>query len=189
MKNFKLALTGIAAIVGVVGLSASGVLAATSSTNVTVNAIIEEVLSVADLGDGGTGAKTVNLNATPGVLASNAADPHVIEIGTNSPKGYKLSIKDADANTNLVNGANTIAAHTSTFASPTALANNSWGYRTDQMTVGSYAGVTATDVTIRSSTGVVASETTNITYGVLVDASKPSGTYTDIVTITAVTNE
>lgn len=195
MKNFKLALAGIATVVGIVGASATGVFAATSTANVKVNAIIEEVISTGtDLGggaDSGTGTDldpyVFNINVTPGTVSTNAT-PHKITVGTNSADGYTLKVKDVDTNTSLVNGSNTIAAHAGTFASPTALANNSWGYRLSTFGENLYAGITTSDVTIMDHAGPIDSEVANITYGILVDQSKPSGTYSDTIVYTLTTN-
>lgn len=188
MKNFKLALAGIATVVGVVGASATGVLAASSSANTTINATIESVISAGtDFGAGGTNPVTKTFNVTPGGGVGTST-VQSIRISTNAAAGYQLTIKDADANTNLVNGSNTIAAHTGTHAAPTPLANNTWGYRLSTYTANSYAGVTATDVQINSSSAPVTDHATDVTYGALVDSSKPSGTYTDVITFTATTN-
>jgi hypothetical protein len=43
-------------------------------------------------------------------------------------------------------------------------------------------------VTIKATAATATNDTTTVWYGVKVDTSKPSGTYSDIVTYTGVTN-
>ena len=173
--------------------------AATSSANTQVNATLNSVISI-------TTNTTVALNVTPtpGGAASSSSD--TVTVATNNATGYNLSLADTDSNTNLVSGANSIAAHTGTFAAPTTLGNNSWGYRVDnaggfgagptasQSSVanlsGTWAGVAQSGAaqTLKTTSANSNSDTTTVNYGVKVDTTKPSGTYSDQVTYTAVTN-
>lgn len=189
MKNIKLAVAGIA-ILGLAVLPLSGVFAADQSTNVTINATIEEIIG------GGTtissdpdkdGAGTLDIgNVVPGTLKT-ATDN--INIVTNAAGGYTLAVKDDDATTALTHtsgsGTGTIAASAGTFASPIALANNTWGLSINGTT---YFGITATDVVIASTAAPTTGHATTITYGVLVDSSKASGLYTDNITYTITTH-
>lgn len=189
MKKIKYTLAGLAIVVGAVGASVTGVLAASQEQDVTINATIQSVVSA------GTdfGTTTHGIDVTPGTVATNAS-PHAITVATNSTGGYTLQVKDKDNTTDLVHGTLTdkkIAASTNTFASPAVLTNNTWGYRVGhEASFGTdkYAGITTSNVEIRKNTsGPITGETTNITYGILVDQSLPTGTYTDVITYTITT--
>lgn len=164
----------------------------------TINAIIGSTISMTTSG-------TVNLNVTPvsGGAQTSAAD--TVTVATNNSTGYVLTLADSDATTTLVSGANSIAAHTGTQAASTVLANNSWGYHVDSIgnfgtggavesnvtsSVIKYAGVPATGSpnTLKTTATTTAGDVTTVYYAVKADTTKPSGTYTDVVTYTATTN-
>ncbi|MEJ0072706.1 MAG: hypothetical protein WDN27_01280 [Candidatus Saccharibacteria bacterium] len=64
---------------------------------------------------------------------------------------------------------------------------NTWGYNTDGST--NYLGMTTTPVPIKVAIGPYESgDNTTVTYGVLADVTKSSGTYTVSVTYTVVAN-
>ena len=119
MKKIKLALAGVAIVVGAVGASVTGVFAASQSSNVVINATIQEVISVANFGTSPNA-----FNVTPGTTVSTS-NAQSISISTNAAGGYKLYIKDADDDLSLrLNASNNIAASTNTFAEPAVLAYN-----------------------------------------------------------------
>lgn len=174
------------------------VFAATDSENTTINANIASVISVST-------SSTVALNVTPVSGGSQTSASDTVSVSTNHSAGYTLTLANADATTTLVNGGNTIAAHAGTQGTPTALANNSWGYRVDSIggfsTGGAvennvtsssitYAGVPATGSpnTIKTTAATASGDTTTVWYAVKADTSKPNGTYSDTVTYTATTN-
>jgi hypothetical protein len=128
-------------------------------------------------------------------------------VTTNHAAGYSLTLSNGDTNTNLVNGSDNIAAHTSgTQASPSSLAANTWGYRVDgvggfgagatlsESNVSSssftWAGVpsSASPVNLKSTANEAVDDETTVWYGVKVDQTLPTGTYTDTVVYTATTN-
>jgi hypothetical protein len=128
-----------------------------------------------------------------------------VTISTNKANGYNLQLADSDATTTLVSGANTIPAHAGTFAAPTALATNKWGYAvataggfdasySAETNSGSsttkWAGVPASGspTTLKTTATTATNDTTTVWYGVKVDTTNPTGTYTDTVTYTATTN-
>lgn len=186
MKNIKLAVAGIA-ILGLAVLPLSGVFAADQSTNVTINATVAEIIGTTISSDPDKdGAGTLDIgNVVPGTLKT-ATDN--INIVTNAAGGYTLAVRDADATTALTHtsgsGTGTIAASAGTFASPIALANNTWGLSINGT---SYFGITASDVVIASTVAPTEGHATTITYGVLVDSSKASGLYTDNIIYTITT--
>lgn len=198
MKSQNIKMLAGAMIAAVLIIAPVAVSAASDSKTTTINAIIGSTISMTTSG-------TVNLNVTPlsGGAQTSASD--TVTVATNNAAGYTLTLADSDATTTLVNGANTIAAHSGTYAAPTPLANNSWGYHIDGLgTFGTggavessvatsaikYAGVPATGApqTIKTTAAVAAGDVTTVWYGVKADTTKPNGAYTDTVTYTATTN-
>lgn len=173
--------------------------AATQTANTTINANIGSAISV-------TTSTTIAINATPtaGGVVSSVSD--TVTVNTNNGTGYTLTLADADTNTNLVSGSDTIAAHSGTFAAPTALANGTWGYRivgaggfggtaysaesNNGSSTSTWAGVpsSAAPTTIKTTASAAANDTTTVWYGTRVSSAQPNGTYTDTVTYTATTN-
>lgn len=172
--------------------------AATDSANTTINATIASVISIST-------STTVAIGVTPDSDGEASSQSDTVSVSTNNAAGYDLTLADSDANTNLVNGGNNIAAHAGTWASPSTLANNSWGYRIDGAGTfgagptsqetdlddlsGTWAGVPATGSpqNIKSTATTASADETVVWYGVKVDTSKPNGVYTDQVTYTATT--
>ena len=191
-KKVLLTASGLAVL-----LLPTTVLAATDSDTTTINAEIESVISIST-------STTVTINVIPitGGAQSSASD--TVTVSTNNATGYNLTLANTDADTDLEDGANAIAAHTGTHASPTALANNSWGYAVAGGNFdGSYSAlsnaasstslwagvpVAASPNTLKTTSTPSGSDVTTVWYSVKADTTKPSGTYTDIVTYTATTN-
>lgn len=173
--------------------------AASTSANTVINADISAVISMTT-----STPITINLVPTGGGVVSSLSD--AVSVSTNNATGYFLTLADNDANTNLVNGANNIAAHAGTQASPTALVNNTWGYRVDGVggfgagptsaetnngsSTTTWAGVPATGSpnTLKTTSSTATNDTTTVWYGVRVNTTLPNGIYTDTVTYTATTN-
>lgn len=173
--------------------------AVSQTASTTVNATVNSVISMST-------STTVSMSLTPtsGGVVSSASD--TVSVSTNNAAGYVLTLADADASTNLVSGGNTIAAHTGTQASPTALANNTWGYRVVNVggfgasaynaetnagsSTSTWAGVPASGSanTIKTTATTASGDTTTVWYGTKVTSAKANGTYTDTVTYTATTN-
>lgn len=173
--------------------------AADDSANTTINATIASVISITTDG-------TVAIGVTPTSSGAATSAGDTVSVSTNNAAGYNLTLADSDTNTNLVNGGNNIAAHSGTFASPTTLATNAWGYRVDGAggfgagptsaetnladLTGSWAGVpsSASPQQLKSTSATATADETEVWYGVKVDTSKPNGLYSDQVTYTATTN-
>lgn len=189
----------VAGVLSVVALAASPFIAsaAVDTKNTTINATVNPVISM-------TTSSTVAIALTPtaGGVVSSASD--TVSVSTNKANGYNLQLADSDATTTLANGGNTLAAHAGTFAVPTALAVNTWGYavaggsfdatytaeNSATSSATKWAGVPATGspVTLKTTATTATNDTTTVWYGVKVDTSKPTGVYTDTVTYTATTN-
>lgn len=173
--------------------------AASQTANTTINANVGSAISI-------TTSTTVTINLTPtaGGVVSSSSD--TVTVNTNNATGYNLTLADSDTNTNLVSGGNNIAAHSGTFASPTTLANNTWGYRivnAGGFGAGAYSGETnqasststwagvpssASPTTVKTTGSSASNDVTTVWYGVNATSSQANGTYTDTVTYTATTN-
>lgn len=196
MKTKQLALGFAAVAVAVTPVMAS---AATQSANTTINATIGSTISVTTSG-------TVALAITPDGNGQSSSASDTVTVNTNNAAGYVLTLADNDATTTLANGGNSLTAHTGTQASPTTLANNTWGYRV--VNVGGFgasatsaetnvdtlaltwAGVPATGSpnTLKTTASTATNDVTTVWYGAKADTSKPNGVYTGTVTYTATTN-
>jgi len=182
---------GVVAVLGLVLVPA----VANAANTTTVNANVGNGISITTSG-------TVNLAITPTSTGSYTSASDTVTVGTNKPAGYNLKIKGAT--TTLVNGGNSLAAVSGTFASPGAIGVNQWGYRVDNLgtfgagptsgqtdqasLAGTWAGVTTTDVQIKSTAAANAADVTTVWYGASADLTKPSGTYTNTITYTATNN-
>lgn len=173
--------------------------AATDTKSTTINATIGSTISMSTSG-------TVALNVTPTSGSSASSSSDTITVSTNNSTGYNLSLADSDATTTLTSGGNSIAAHAGTFAAPSTLANNAWGYRVDgagtfgagptaaqtnqTSLTGTWAGIPASGAPqqLKSTSTTASADVTSVWYGVKVDTTKPTGVYSDSVTYTATTN-
>lgn len=192
------AVFGVASIV----LSPLGVSAATNTASTTVNVNVASTISISS-------SNNVSLNITPVAGGSQTSASDTVTVNTNSSTGYNLMLKDADATLTLTNGGQSIAASSNTMAAATTLANNTWGFAVASSTPGvaantfdasysaisnqtssssKWAGITASDQRIKQTSEPASNDTTTVWYSAKVDTSKPSGTYTDVVTYTATTN-
>lgn len=195
----------VAAVLAVAGLSSAPLIASAVTASTTINAVIATSITIATSG-------TVNLAITPVTGGAQTTGSDTVTVTTNNATGYNLSLKDSDASTALTNGANTIPASSSTtWGSPTALANNTWGYGIASSTVGltagsgfdsaysalsnqptdshKFLGVKTTDQLVRTtSTAAGTGDTTTVWYSAKVDMTKPVLTYTTTVTYTALVN-
>ncbi len=166
----------------------------------TISSVIGSTINVF------TTSGTVSLNATPTGTGVQTTASDTVTISTNNSAGFTLSLAETTASSNLVSGGNTIAATTGTYASPIALAANRWGYRVDSLgsfgagptsaisnaAIGAltYAAVpaTASPQTLKTTATTAVNNVTTVWYSLAVNTSTPSGTYTNSVTYTAVTN-
>lgn len=173
--------------------------AATDTATTTINATVNSVISIA------SGATvTIPLTPTSGGVVTSVSN--TVTVSTNNATGYTLTLANSDATRNLVSGGNTIAPHAGTQASPTALANNTWGYRVvntggfgataysaetnNGSSSSTWAGVPATGSanTLKTTATTASADVTTVWYAVKATSAQPSGTYSDVVTYTATTN-
>ncbi len=168
-----------------------------SAVNTTINATVNPAITVTTSG-------TVTLSLTPGASAVESRASDTVTVNTNDTLGYTLTLADGDAVTNLVSGANTIAAHSGTFAAPTVLGTNKWGFAVagapfsttytaisnETSSTDLWAGMPASGspVTLRSTSTTATNDITTVWYAVKVDSTQPSAVatpYTDQVAYTA----
>jgi hypothetical protein len=183
-----------------VAILAIPVAASAVTATTTISSVISPVISLSTSG-------TVNLNATPAGAGVQTIASDTATVSTNDTAGYTLKLGETGAGTTLVSGGNTIPASSGTQASPVAETANSWGYRVDGVggfgagptspasnaaISGSitFAGVAASGSpnTIKTTSTTASGDTTSIWYGVAVDTTQPTGTYTNSVTYTATAN-
>lgn len=173
--------------------------AANSSADTTVNAIIGSAISL-------TTSTTVAINITPTSGGAVSSESDTVTVNTNNLSGYALTLADSDADTNMVSGSNTMAAHDGSFASPTTLGNNTWGYRivgaggfggsaysaetSNSSSTSTWAGVPASSspTSIKTTSSAASNDITTVWYGVKATAGQANGVYTNQVTYSATTN-
>lgn len=130
-----------------------------------------------------TTSGTVTINLTPstsGVLSTNTDS---VTVTSSDVVGYKLYIRDKDADTNLINGSFNIPA--SGNVSPAVLANDTWGYNTDGSS--NFVGITATNTLVKDASGpFTAGDNSTITYGVKATLATAAGQYSDTIQYTVV---
>lgn len=195
MKLKRAVVAGVASFVALLPITAS---AASQSANTVINVTVAQVISIST-----ATPVAISITPTPGGVVSSSSD--TVTVNTNSSTGWNLTLADNDTDTDLESGANAFTAHAGTQASPTALANNTWGYRivgvggfggtaysgetNNASSTSTWAGMpsSASPNTIKTSGGTATNDTTTVWYGVRATSSQPSGVYTDTVTYTATT--
>jgi hypothetical protein len=198
MKNLKILIAALGVLFFAVS-STAVVSALTAST--TISSVVSPVISLL------TTNGTVNINALPTGSGVQTVQSDTVTVSTNDSAGYTLQLAETGAGSTLVSGGNNIAASTGTQTTPVIMAANTWGYRVD--TVGGFgagpttaasnaaisgtikfAAVPATGSpnTLATTAGTASNATTTVWYGVAVNTTQPSGTYTNSVTYTATAN-
>jgi len=191
--------TSVVAVVGLVVAPTFQASALTGTSNTTITATVAPALSVSS----GASVLFTMTPATFGAVAESN-NSNVITVSTNNYTGYNLKLKDSDATLTLTGTHGSIPVSTNTFASPALLATNSWGYgiagvgtfsgayssQTDVTTSTlKYAGILATDVTLKTTSVTANADTTTVWYAAKIDTATATGTdYADTVTYTATTN-
>ena len=155
-----------------------------------------------------TSSGAVSLAISPTSSGSCSVQSDSVTVLTDNGAGYTLQLASSATNSNLVNGAYAVSATSGTPASPASLNANSWGYRVDgtygfgpgpttaqssiAAPISSFAGIPTsaeTPATIKvTNTSANPAQSTSVWYGVCVDTSIPSGTYSAQVTYTALNN-
>ncbi len=189
-----------ALVVAAVATSPITVSAVNDTQSTTINANVASVITL-------SADAIVNIALTPTGAGAASSQSDTVSVATNHAAGYNLTLSNNDTTLDLDGpGAAVIAAHAGTFASPTTLGNNSWGYRVDGSgtfgagptsaelsqanLAGTWSGIpsSAAAQLIKTTAATATNDQTTFWYGVKADTSKPSGAYTDSVTYTATTN-
>ena len=150
----------------------------------------------------------ISLDITPASGGSCTINSDSASVMTDDTNGYTLSLNDSSTSTALTSGSDTIAASSGSFASPTVLSANNWGYRIDgaggfgsgpttaQSNVSppslTFAGIqpsNGTPDTLAMTSGAAdPAVATTVWFGACADTSVHSGTYTSQALYTAVAN-
>ncbi|MEJ0072551.1 MAG: hypothetical protein WDN27_00420 [Candidatus Saccharibacteria bacterium] len=178
----------------------SPVVAGADTQSTTISSAIGSVISLF------TTDSTVNVNVAPTGAGAQTIASDTVTVSTNDSSGYTLVLGETGAGTSLVSGGNTIPHSSGTQASPVAMSVNTWGYRVDgiggfgsgptsgasSQAIGSvkFAAVPATGSpnTLKTTSGVAASDTTTVWYATAADTTQATGTYTNNVTYTVTAN-
>jgi hypothetical protein len=202
----------------VLGLATAGLMMApifasslTSAATTTVSSVVSPAITAF------TTSGTVNVNVSSASGVKQTVNTDTVTISTNDANGYTLTLQDSDATVTLGSGGNTIPAHSGTTTTPSLMsAANVWGFHIDNdgikwcssgTTCGSTFGTTlstnqtasatlkfaampasGSPYTIKTTSATASGDTTSVWYGVNVDPTQASGTYTDSVTYTATAN-
>ena len=198
VKNSLITGTSIAALVGLVVAPTFQASALTNTSPTTITATVAPALSIVS---GATVAFTMTPATFGAVAESN--NSNVVTVSTNNYTGYNLKLKDSDATLTLTGTHGSIPVSTDPFATPALLTTNHWGYaiagapfsavyssQTDVTTSTlKYAGILATDVTLKTTAVTANADTTTVWYAAKIDTATATGTdYSDTVTYTATTN-
>lgn len=168
--------TKIIAALGVIaglGVAAFPIGAFAADQDVTVKVKIDSSISL------GVDQAVTQVTMTPNQVNDSSLKTE-LTVATNNAAGYKLQVKDKDADTSLKSGANSIPAAASVTAGTAA-----WNVKGGDKVFASGAAITAADQLVTESNAPAASAKTNMTYGVSTASNQASGTYQDVITYTA----
>ncbi len=151
----------------------------------------------------------VDLDVTPTASGKCTIQNDTVGVLTDNSAGFLLTVANNYPDSALTNGSETISTHSGTYASPSALALGSWGYRIDNN--GSFgAGPTSAesnanpgsltfagmpnsgqtaDSLVQTSVPANPAVDTVVWYGVCANTSVTAGSYATDVTYTAVVNQ
>lgn len=155
-----------------------------------------------------TASLAVNVMPTAGGVCTIASQD--VSVQTDNTSGFVLSATTTTTTTAMISGSDQLPASSGTAASPVTLANNTWGYRVDSATIGTFgagptsaqtnstapsvkfAGMPASNGTpatlATTSTTANPAVTTEVWYGSCANISQPPGDYAVSVLYTAVLN-
>lgn len=191
-----IAALGVVAGLGVAAMPLSSYAAEVSNTgasqaavDVTVSATVGNSISIT-ASEGTVSLGSGNIIANQDV-AEGSTD---VTISTNNAQGYQLRIKDKDSTLALMPAADGTA--TGIAAGVPAKGTNAWGYKASSTADGvsvditDYTAIKATNQQIaeKSSASAADGDTITVTFGVTIDSTILPDTYSDVVTLTAVSN-
>lgn len=202
MKISKKYLYGVVGAVSGFALVSSPALVGAVTDTTQIEATVNDTISISNT------TPLVQVSLTPSGSAVESVGSDTVSVSTNSTNGYTLDVAASDATTTLDSatgpGTYTISATTPTTpGTATTLDTNSWGWCVVGLGTcsGSYtvsndqsAGASGnwiampasgSDIEVKSTSTTASNDTTVFYYGVNVDSTKQTDTYTDDVTYTA----
>ncbi len=174
---------GIVAALGVSTMPLASYAADNATAEATVNVTINEAISM-----------TIDQTNNSVTLDPNGSDTasiqHIVKVSTNAKGGYSLTLKDKDTDTNLTLSGTSFAIPTSDTAPDTG--GKTWGVKNGTTWL-AMPKSTETAISLKTAEALTGStvyvnDSTTVTYGVAVDETLASGTYTDTVVYTATAN-
>lgn len=205
MSRIKTYVTaGALAASSLAGLAVAPIVSAATTGSTSLEAAVGYTISLDSVSP-----STTTLSVAPVVGGSQTTDSTAVTVTTNDSAGYTLSHYTSSAT--LVNGANTIASTSGTWASPIALANNTWGYAVASGTTGltpggngfdasysassnqttntsKFAAMPTSSTAVRATSAAATSDVTTFWFSAKVDNTKPSGTYSTTINYSVVGN-
>lgn len=195
-KSTKIiAALGVVAGIGVAALPLSTFAAANTSVTFTVN--IDDQLSLS--ADSGQSVLATTMTANQ---VNNDTLKSSLKVSTNNPKGYKLTVADADADTALVHTTSpTVKIPALSATGDLASGTAGWGIQVNEAYPGTAVSTTQwtpmvknneTAIVVRNSgalSSAVSNQETIVKYGVATAAGQASGSYSDTISYTATVND
>lgn len=149
---------------------------------------------------------TITLNVNPTASGVYTTQKDSINIQSGASTGYTVDLSASSSTTDLESGANKINRLSASFSSPATLSVNNWGYRIDDIGafgIGPTSAITsapsnslkfagiqpvssADTILSTSSASAGGGDDYDIWYGVKADSTLPNGTYSQVVTYTAI---
>lgn len=144
--------------------------------------------------------ENLNLSITPTPSGALSADELNINVNTDNETGYVMSLASANETTDLtdVSTSNSIHSTAATTDNPAVLSANTWGWYPDSLANNpggsnyQFAAIPSYDdpYTLKQTNTATSDSGDNIPVSIAanVDTSLPAGTYSNIITITTITN-
>ena len=160
--------------------------AASQSATTTVNVTIDPVISI-------TASPNIEMDITPTTSGQFRTANGNVVISTNNVKGYTTYITSNTTETSLKQPAATgvSAVIPTVSASGTTISGNGWGWSNDASQFNPVKATGTTDnstVFSRTTSATPTGDNKTLTIGASATTSMPSGTYSNTLLLTAVTN-
>ena len=160
--------------------------AASQSATTTVNVTIDPVISI-------TASPNIEMDITPTTSGQFRTANGNVVISTNNVKGYTTYITSSTTETSLKQpaAAGVSAVIPTVSASGTTISGNGWGWSNDASQFNPVKATGTTDnstVFSRTTSATPTGDNKTLTIGASATTSVPSGTYSNTLLLTAVTN-
>ncbi len=137
-----------------------------------------------------SGSSSVTIQATPSASQQVFTSDDTLNITSTCPYSAAVKLNMSSNSSDLSRTGSDSGVKAISATTGDSLVDNSWGYSIDSGT--SYHAVplsNATPVTLYTSSGIISNEPVNIKYGMQIDSSIPSGTYSSDVVYTLTVSE